>query len=105
MSDMIEAPLAQAEAMGSRNYKMLADIPLRLSVEVGSTSLKLSGLLDLAEGSVVELDRQANELLDILVNGTLVAKGEVVTVNGRFGIRVVDVVASEARLAGLERRA
>ena len=54
---------------------------------------------------VVELDRQANELLDILVNGTLVAKGEVVTVNGRFGIRVVDVVAAEARLAGLERRA
>jgi flagellar motor switch protein FliN len=76
-----------------------------LSVEVGSTSLKLSELLDLNEGSVVELDRQANELLDILVNGTLVAKGEVVTVNGRFGIRVVDVIATEARLAGLERRA
>ena len=89
----------------ARNYRLLADIPLRLSVEVGSTSLKLSELLDLNEGSVVELDRQANELLDILVNGTLVAKGEVVTVNGRFGIRVVDVVAAEARLAGLERRA
>ena len=87
-----------------RNFKMLADIPLRLSVEVGSTSLKLSELLDLSEGSVVELDRQANELLDILINGTLVAKGEVVTVNGRFGIRVVDVVATDARLAGLERR-
>jgi len=104
MGDMGEAPLAQAEAIGSRNFKVLADIPLRLSVEVGSTSLKLSELLDLAEGSVVELDRQANELLDILVNGTLIAKGEVVTVNGRFGIRVVDVVASEARIAGLERR-
>jgi len=104
MTTMTDTPLSQAEATGSRNYKLLADIPLRLSVEVGSTSLKLSELLDLAEGSVVELDRQANELLDILVNGTLVAKGEVVTVNGRFGIRVVDVVASEARLAGLERR-
>ena len=89
---------------GGRNYKLLSDIPVRLSVEVGSTSLKLSELLDLAEGSVVELDRQANELLDILVNGTLVAKGEVVTVNGRFGIRVVDVVANDARTAGLERR-
>ena len=88
-----------------RYLRLLADIPLRLSVEVGSTSLKLAELLDLNEGSVVELDRQANELLDILVNGTLVAKGEVVTVNGRFGIRVVDVVAAEARLAGLERRA
>lgn len=93
-----------AEMPGARNYKLLADIPLRLSVEVGSTSLRLSELLDLSEGSVVELDRQASELLDILVNGTLVAKGEVVTINGRFGIRVVDIVAANARLAGLERR-
>ena len=91
-------------ALGGRNFRLLADIPLRLSVEVGSTSLKLAELMDLAEGSVVELDRQANELLDILVNGTLVARGEVVTVNGRFGIRVVDVVAAEQRLTGLERR-
>lgn len=105
MSDMTEAPALGGDGFASRNMRMLADIPLRLSVEVGSTSLKLSELLDLAEGSVVELDRQANELLDILVNGTLVAKGEVVTVNGRFGIRVVDVVAADARLAGLERRA
>ena len=102
MSAMTEPPIVP-EA-GGRNYKMLADIPVRLSVEVGSTSLKLSELLDLAEGSVVELDRQANELLDILVNGTLVAKGEVVTVNGRFGIRVVEVVATEGGIAGAERR-
>jgi len=60
--------------------------------------------MDLNEGSVVELDRQSNELLDILVNGTLVARGEVVTVGGKFGIRVVDVVATEARLSGIERR-
>ena len=92
-----------AEAPG-RNYRMLAEIPLRVSVEVGSTALKLSELMDLAEGSVVELDRQAHELLDIMVNGTLVAKGEVVTVNGRFGIRVVDVVNADDRLAGIERR-
>ena len=105
MSEMTDVPAVAADAQSGRNMRMLADIPLRLSVEVGSTSLKLSELLDLAEGSVVELDRQANELLDILVNGTLVAKGEVVTVNGRFGIRVVDVVATDARLAGLERRA
>jgi flagellar motor switch protein FliN/FliY len=106
MSDMSDVPLAVEDvSAGGRNYRLLAEIPLRLSVEVGSTSLKLSELLDLAEGSVVELDRQANELLDILVNGTLVAKGEVVTVNGRFGIRVVDVVANDAaRLAGIERR-
>ena len=96
--------ITPAAEMSGRTYRMLAEIPLRVSVEVGSTALKLSELMDLAEGSVVELDRQAHELLDIMVNGTLVAKGEVVTVNGRFGVRVVDVVATDARLAGIERR-
>ncbi|PTQ11541.1 flagellar motor switch protein FliN [Sphingomonas oleivorans] len=106
MSDMTGNPFGSPDgALAERNYRLLADIPLRLSVEVGSTSLKLAELMDLAEGSVVELDRQANELLDILVNGTLVARGEVVTVNGRFGIRVVEVVAADARLTGIERRA
>ena len=108
MSDMSDVPTvgsATAELGGGRNnYRLLQDIPLRLSVEVGSTSLRLAELMDLNAGSVVELDRQANELLDILVNGTLVAKGEVVTVNGKFGIRVVDVVATDARLSGIERR-
>ena len=106
MSDMSDVP-AVPEAMevsAGANYRLLADIPLRLSVEVGNTSLRLAELLELAEGSVVELDRQANDLLDILVNGTLVARGEVVTVNGRFGVRVVDVVGAETRLAGVERR-
>ncbi len=104
--EIVEAtPLSVAtESMPGRNYKLLADIPLRLSVEVGSTALRLAELMDLNEGSVVELDRQAHELLDIMVNGTLIAKGEVVTVNGRFGVRIVDVVASNERLAGLERR-
>ena len=87
-----------------RNYALLADIPVRMSVEVGSTALRLSELMDLSEGSVVELDRQSHELLDIMANGTLVAKGEVVTVNGRFGIRVVEVVAAGSGLGGVERR-
>jgi flagellar motor switch protein FliN len=100
----IEVPASGAETTSARNYRLLADIPLRLSVEVGSTALRLSELLELAEGSIVELDRQADELLDIMVNGTLVARGEVVTVNGRFGVRVVEVVAADARLAGIERR-
>jgi flagellar motor switch protein FliN/FliY len=104
MSDMSDVPTVAAELGGRDNFRLLQDIPLRLSVEVGSTSLRLSELMDLNAGSVVELDRQANELLDILVNGTLVAKGEVVTVNGKFGIRVVDVVATDARLSGIERR-
>ena len=89
--------------LAGRNYRMLAEIPLRVSVEVGSTALRLSDLMDLSEGSVVELDRQAHELLDIMANGTLIAKGEVVTVNGRFGIRVVEVIATEG-VIGAERR-
>jgi flagellar motor switch protein FliN/FliY len=106
MSDMADVPVVPGaiELPAGANYRLLADIPLRLSVEVGSTSLRLAELMDLNSGSVVELDRQANELLDIMVNGTLVAKGEVVTVNGKFGIRVVDVVAADARLSGIERR-
>lgn len=104
MSDMSDVPVVPGDLSSRANYSLLADIPLRLSVEVGSTSLRLAELMDLNSGSVVELDRQANELLDILVNGTLVAKGEVVTVNGKFGIRVVDVVAADARLSGIERR-
>jgi flagellar motor switch protein FliN len=103
--EILEAgPADAASALGRRNFGLFADIRVRLSVEVGSTALKLSELMDLAEGSVVELDRQAHELLDIMANGTLIARGEVVTVNGRFGIRVVEVVATDANLAGLERR-
>lgn len=104
MSDMSDVPAVPDDLSSRANYRLLADIPLRLSVEVGSTSLRLAELMDLNSGSVVELDRQANELLDIMVNGTLVAKGEVVTVNGKFGIRVIDVVAADARLSGIERR-
>lgn len=101
--EIVEGEPVSEEVVGRRNYALLADIPVRLSVEVGSTALRLSELMDLAEGSVVELDRQSHELLDIMANGTLVAKGEVVTVNGRFGIRVVEVVAA-ANTSGLERR-
>ena len=104
VQEMAAEPATAAEVLSGRNFRVLAEVPLRLSVEVGSTALKLSELMDLSEGGVVELDRQAHELLDIMVNGTLVARGEVVTVNGRFGIRVVDVVAADARLAGIERR-
>ncbi len=111
MSDMSEAPKIEARIedgatrlTGNRQFRLLADIPVRLSVEVGSTSLKLAEVMELAEGSIVELDRQADELLDIMVNGALIAKGEVVTVNGRYGIRIVEVANTETRMAGVERR-
>ena len=109
MTDMSDAPrLDDARRLDtglSGNLRLLTDIPVRMSVEVGSTQLRLAEVMSLAEGAVVELDRQADELLDIMVNGTLVARGEVVTVNGRYGIRVVEIASGEARLAGLERRA
>jgi flagellar motor switch protein FliN/FliY len=101
--DIIEAGPAD-DAFNRRNFGLFADISVRLSVEVGSTALKLSELMDLAEGSIVELDRQSHEMLDIMANGTLIARGEVVTVNGRFGIRVVEVVATEGGIPGAERR-
>ena len=101
-----QAATAEAEPKGavSQNYRLLAEIPIRLSVEVGSVSLTLNELLELSEGSVVELYRQSHELLDVMANGTLIARGEVVTVNGRFGVRIVDVVNVEPGAIALERR-
>ncbi|MGE4321581.1 MAG: flagellar motor switch protein FliN [Sphingobium sp.] len=111
MSDMTEAPRIEARnedgvsrMAGNRQFRLLADIPVRMSVEVGSTSLRLAEVMDLTEGRIVELDRQADDLLDIMVNGALIARGEVVTVNGRYAIRIVDIAATETRLAGAERR-
>jgi flagellar motor switch protein FliN/FliY len=89
----------------ANHYRFLADIPVRLSVEVGAVSLKLCEIMDLEEGSVVELGRQATDLLDINVNGTLVARGEVVTIDGRFGIRVAEVVSNQVAATKVERRA
>jgi flagellar motor switch protein FliN/FliY len=108
MSDMTEAPdatqRAQAQEFSGPNFDLLSGVSLRLSVEAGSTSMPLAELLALSEGSVVELNRQAGELLDVMVNGTIVAKGEIVTVDGRYGIRIVEVASANQRAAGLERR-
>ena len=89
---------------GARNFDLLAGVSLRVSVEVGSTSMTLAELLALSDGSVVELDRAANELLDIYANGTLIAKGEIVSVDGRYGIQVAELVAPDRGIAGFERR-
>lgn len=103
MSDMTEASgVRPTNRMGKMD--LLADISVRLTVEVGSASLTLASLLDLGEGSVLELDRQVNDPLDLLVNGTLIARGEIVETNGRFGIRVIEVAQDSDRLAGMEAR-
>ncbi len=107
MSDMTEAPQkasAKRDASQTANLDLLAGVSLRVSVEVGSTSISLADVMNLGEGSVLELDRQANDPLDIFANGTLIAKGEVVTVDGRYGIRVTEVVSAEPTGSRIERR-
>jgi flagellar motor switch protein FliN len=108
MSDMSEAPNIMerpvVEPRPDQNLDLLSGVNIRISVEVGSTAMRLADLLNVAEGSVIELDRAAGDLLDLFANGTLIAKGEIVSVEGRYGIRVVEVVGPDARLQKIERR-
>ncbi|KAB7627174.1 flagellar motor switch protein FliN [Alkalilimnicola sp. S0819] len=83
------------------NLDVILDIPVTLSMEIGRTRINIRNLLQLNQGSVVELDRLAGEPLDVLVNGTLIAHGEVVVVNERFGIRLTDVVTPAERVKKL----
>ncbi len=99
MNDMSSAAFPPGAGVAA-NFRLLQDVDVKLTVEIGSTSLKLRELLSLGESSVVELDRQANELLDVLVNGTLIGRGEVVTVGDRFGIRITELADPRARNAG-----
>ncbi|KQM19956.1 flagellar motor switch protein FliN [Sphingomonas sp. Leaf24] len=88
-----------AEASLATNFKLLQDVDVRLTVEIGSTQLTLRELLALSETSVIELDRGANELLDVFVNGTLIGRGEVVTVGDRFGVRMTELVSPDKRVS------
>ena len=90
MSDMSHTGLPKDVGIAA-NFRLLQDVDVRLSVEVGGTNL-----LALGESSVIELDRYANELLDVLVNGTLIGRGEVVTVGDRFGIRITELADQPA---------
>jgi len=78
-----------------RGFEFLRDVDVRLSVELGRTEMKLKDILALGPESVVVLDRMTDELLDVLVNGKPIAKGEVVSHNGRFGLRIVEMVGVE----------
>lgn len=80
---------------------VILDIPVTLSMEVGNTDISIRNLLQLSQGSVVELDRVAGEPLDVMVNGTLIAHGEVVVVNDRYGIRLTDVISPQERIKHL----
>ncbi len=101
------APLADLKPSAVRsdapaNLEAILDIPVTLSVQIGATKIIIRNLLQLNQGSVVELDRLAGEPLDVLVNGTLVAHGEVVVVNEKFGIRLTDVVSAQERVRKLQ---
>jgi flagellar motor switch protein FliN/FliY len=84
------------------NLEVILDIPVTISMEVGSAKINIRNLLQLNQGSVIELDRMAGEPLDIKVNGTLIAHGEVVVVNEKFGIRLTDVISPAERVKKLK---
>ncbi|AKU93015.1 flagellar motor switch protein FliN [Vulgatibacter incomptus] len=85
----------------SRRLELLLDVPLEITVELGRSRMTIQELLGLGPGSVVELDKVAGEPLDILVNGRLLARGEAVVVNEKFGARITDIVSPSERLARL----
>jgi flagellar motor switch protein FliN/FliY len=93
-----DAPITQDE---KKKLDTILDIPVTISMEVGRSHISIRNLLQLNQGSVVELDRVAGEPLDVLVNGTLIAHGEVVVVNDKFGIRLTDVISQIERIKKL----
>ncbi len=86
-----------------RGFDMIMDIPVALTVELGRTRISIRNLLQLAHGSVVELDGLAGEPMDVLINGTLIAQGEVVVVNDKFGVRLTDIITPQERIRKLNR--
>ncbi|WMC12419.1 flagellar motor switch protein FliN [Oceanimonas pelagia] len=94
-----QAPITQEER---RKLDTILDIPVTISMEVGKSQISIRNLLQLNQGSVVELDRLAGEPLDVMVNGTLIAHGEVVVVNDKFGIRLTDVISQTERIKKLK---
>jgi len=97
----VAEPAVSSSPASAENLRVLENIDVILSVEVGNTELKIRDLLRLNEGSVIELDRLAGDPLDIMVNGTMIAKGEVVMVGERFGVRFTEIVDPEKRVESL----
>jgi flagellar motor switch protein FliN len=92
---------AGEKASGTQGFDMIMDIPVSLTVELGRTRISIRNLLQLAHGSIVELEGLAGEPMDVLVNGTLIAQGEVVVVNEKFGIRLTDIITPQERIRKL----
>ena len=98
-------PQLKSDASGAPpgNLEMILDIPVMITVELGRTKIQIRNLLQLAQGSVIELDGMAGEPMTVLVNGCLIAQGEVVVVNEKFGIRLTDIITPDERLRRLNR--
>ncbi len=94
---------SDAGTIGRNDIDLILDIPVQLTVELGRTKIAIKNLLQLAQGSVIELDGLAGEPMDVLVNGCLIAQGEVVVVNDRFGIRLTDIITPSERIRKLNR--
>lgn len=91
-----------SDKQGDVNLDVILDIPVTIAMEIGRTRISIRNLLQLNQGSVIELDRLAGEPMDVMVNGTLVAHGEVVVVNEKFGIRLTDVISPAERIKNLK---
>nr|WP_127718020.1 flagellar motor switch protein FliN [Halobacteriovorax sp. HLS] len=102
LSDEIKAGDDALNKLKVQNLDFILDIPLKVTVELGRTEVMIKDLLQLGQGSVLELDKLAGEPLEILVNGKLVAKGEVVVVNEKFGIRLTDIISPIERIETLK---
>ena len=92
-----------AAANGKQDLDLILDIPVNLTVELGRTKIPIKSILQLAQGSVIELDALAGEPMDVLVNGCLIAQGEVVVVNEKFGVRLTDIVTPSERMRRLHK--
>lgn len=103
MEDFGDQPESHAVPGTEPDLDVILDIPVTISMEVGNTQIPIRNLLQLNQGSVIELDRLAGEPLDVLVNGTLIAHGEVVMVNEKFGIRLTDVISPGERIKRLQK--
>ncbi len=102
LEEFDNSPVSQGDG-SSPDLDVILDIPVTISMEVGNTQIPIRNLLQLNQGSVIELDRLAGEPLDVLVNGTLIAHGEVVMVNEKFGIRLTDVISPGERIKRLQK--
>lgn len=101
-SELESKPAETSAGIAQVNLDLLLDVQVNLSVEVGRARLPIKDLLALNEGAVVPLDREVNDPLDLMVNGTLIARGEVVENHGRFGLRLIEVVSPGERLKNLK---